>query len=88
MTSSSSSEASRQALRDLLDGRRDLDLSSDVYDESLYLQAHGGYSDVFRGRSRKHGVDVAIKRLRVHIMADKDVAKVGRKLLLLVSADP
>ena len=80
-------EESKKALNDLLNDLRDLDLTNDINDESPFLQAHGGYSDVFVGKCRKHnGMRVAIKRLRVHIMANKDVAKVRE--LCLVSMQP
>lgn len=70
-------ERSNTALQDLLRDLRDLNLSEDIYDESQFLQAHGGYSDVFVGKCRKYeGMRVAIKRLRVHIMKNKDIAKV------------
>ena len=75
--SDSSFEASRRALHELLKDLCDIDLTDDIYDEGPFLEAHGGYSDVFAGKSRKHGATVlAIKRLRVHIMKNKDVFKV------------
>lgn len=61
----------------LLETLRDIDLSDDLFDESAYLDAHGGYCDIFTAKSRKHGnISVAVKRLRVHIVRDKDASKV------------
>ena len=59
------------ALQDLLDGLRDLnlDLTDDLYDETQFQQSHGGYSDVYKGRSRRHNITVAVKCIRVHILS-------------------
>lgn len=57
---------------------RDIDLSGDLYDESVYLNAHGGNCDVFTAKYRKHGnIMVAVKRIRVHILHNKDASKVS-----------
>lgn len=70
---------SRGDLDLLLDTLRDVDLSGDLYDESVHLDAHGGYCDIFTAKSRKHGnTSVAMKRLRVHILHNKDASKVCR----------
>lgn len=70
---------SRGDLDLLLDTLRDVDLSGDLYDESVHLDAHGGYCDIFTAKSRKHGnTTVAVKRLRVHILHNKDASKVCR----------
>ncbi len=65
-------------LNAFLEGLHDLDLSNDISDETPYLSAHGGYCDIFTAKSRKHGdITVAVKRLRVHILHNKDASKVS-----------
>jgi len=67
---------SRAVLDSLLEALRGIDLSGDVFDENVFLDAHGGYCDVFTAKSRKHGdMTVAVKRLRVHILHNKDASK-------------
>ena len=59
---------------------RHLDLSEQILSDSLVLKAHGGYCDVFVGRWIRQGrvlCRVAIKRLRVYILQDRDFAKVS-----------
>ncbi len=68
---------SQDDLEQLLESLSHIDLSNDVFDETAYLQAHGGFCDVFMAKSRRHeGTTVAVKRLRFHIFRDKDVSKV------------
>ncbi len=62
----------------LLETLRDINLSGDIFDESVYLDAHGGYCDIFTAKSRRHGnITVAVKRIRVHILRNKDASKVS-----------
>ncbi len=69
---------SRAVLDSLLEALRGIDLSGDIFDENVFLDAHGGYCDVFTAKSRKHGdMTVAVKRLRVHILHNKDASKVS-----------
>ena len=56
---------------------RHLDVTRNITDKSHKTVAHGGYSDVFRGRlrkSKKERVRVAIKRLRFNT-GEKKVMK-------------
>ncbi|KLO08683.1 kinase-like protein [Schizopora paradoxa] len=63
-------------LEHLLESLFDIDLTNDIFDETAYLQAHGGFCDVFMAKSRRHGnIKVAVKRLRIHIFNDKDISK-------------
>ena len=63
-------------LEKLLEELRPINLTRDIYYENPDLEVHGGNSDVFKGKSRKHGdVEVAVKRLRVHILKQKDISK-------------
>ena len=58
-----------------------LDLSGQVFSDSAVLDAHGGYCDVFKGRWANQDTvicRIAIKRLRVHILKDRDFAKVSK----------
>ncbi len=67
----------KDSLKSLLDNLRDLDLTGKITEESPFLKAHGGYSDVFSGKSLRHGgMQVAIKRLRVHLLESQKTAKV------------
>lgn len=60
-----------------LEDLHDLDLSSDIFDETPYLSAHGGYCDIFTAKSRKNcNMIVAVKRLRMHILHNKDASKI------------
>ncbi len=62
----------------LLNTLRDIDLSNDIFGKSAYLNAHGGCSDIFTAKSRRHGnITVAVKQIRVHIFHNKDVSKVS-----------
>ncbi len=66
-----------ESLSSLLADLHDLDLTGEIQDEDPFLTAHGGYCDVFRGKARRHGgMQVAIKRLRVHVLESKEAAKV------------
>ncbi|KLO08685.1 kinase-like protein [Schizopora paradoxa] len=78
-----------KGLEDLLKQLSHIDLTDDVHDQDAYLDAHGGYCDVFIAKSRRHGERVvAIKRLRVHILHHKDVAKMlFRELTIWSSLD-
>lgn len=63
------------------------DLSNDIFDQSVYLDAHGGYCDVFTAKSRRHGnMTVAVKRLRVHILRNEEASKVSYFTPFFVSA--
>ncbi len=65
------------SLNSLLEDLRDLDLTGKIIEESPFLKAHGGFSDVFSGKSLQHnGMQVAIKRLRVHVLDNQKMAKV------------
>lgn len=60
---------------------RHLDLSGQILSDGPILKAHGGYCDVFIGRWMREGVAirrVAIKRLRVHILMDRDFTEVSQ----------
>ncbi|KLO19000.1 kinase-like protein [Schizopora paradoxa] len=60
----------------LLATLRGFDLSNDIFDQSVYLDAHGGYCDVFTAKSKRHGnMTVAVKRLRVHILRNEEASK-------------
>lgn len=66
---------------------RHLDLSEGTEVGGSEVQFHGGYSDVFIGRTnvpQRGMVKVAIKRLRFHIKTDKDLAKVHSVFHFLV----
>lgn len=66
-----------ESLSSLLQDLHDLDLTGEIEDEGAFLKAHGGYCDVFCGKSRRHGgLQVAIKRLRVHVLESQEAAKV------------
>ena len=66
-----------ESLSSLLQDLQDLDLTGEIDNESAFLKAHGGYCDVFWGNSRRHGgMQVAIKRLRVHVLESWEAAKV------------
>ncbi len=69
---------SERDLNLLLDALRGIDLSKDIFDESKHRDGHGGYSDIFKAKSRRHGnIIVAVKHLRLHILHNKDASKVG-----------
>jgi len=78
-----------ETLRRLLSRLSKFDLSEHIFDQTDHLQAHGGHCDIFKAKSRKHGdMAVAVKRLRVHILHDKDAAKiVVRELRIWSSLD-
>lgn len=71
----------------LLATLRGFDLSNDIFDQSVYLDAHGGYCDVFTAKSKRHGnMTVAVKRLRVHILRNEEASKVSYSIYLFVSS--
>ena len=75
-----------ESLSSLLQDLQDLDLTGEIDNESAFLKAHGGYCDVFWGNSRRHGgMQVAIKRLRVHVLESWEAAKVRMDDLLFIS---
>lgn len=62
----------------LLETLRSVNLSNDIFDQNVFLDAHGGYCDIFTAKSKRHGdMTVAVKRLRVHILHNKDASKVS-----------
>ncbi len=68
-----------KSLEMLLKQLSHIDLTDEVYDQDAYLDAHGGFCDVFIAKSKRHGdKTVAVKRLRIHILHHKDVAKVSQ----------
>ena len=81
MASSSSTGARAQGHakaidKDVLSRIRHLDVTENITDRSRTTVAHGGFSEVFKGRLRKDGTerpeaDVAIKRLRFHVNEEK-----------------
>lgn len=79
-SSSSSRRSWEEELNAMLASLRHLDHSGQILSDSTVLKAHGGYCDVFMGRWIREGTviyQVAIKRLRVHILKDRDFAKVS-----------
>ena len=60
-----------EILLDLLD----LDLTGSIVLEDTIMKKHGGYCDVFQGRTPK-GTLVAVKRLRVILQDDPKFTKV------------
>lgn len=69
----------KDTLQDLLASLKHLDLTGCITKEEGAKDAHGGYCDVYVGyylhRNGKR-IKVAIKRLRVHILAERNFAKV------------
>ncbi|KLO08493.1 kinase-like protein [Schizopora paradoxa] len=77
ITAKNSKITYEEQLRQLLEGLRSIDLSNDIYDQTEHFHAHGGSSDVFKAKSRRHGnIGVAVKRLRFHIYRNKNVSKI------------
>lgn len=68
-SSGSSKLANYEAqLTQLLESLPDINLSGEIFDESPHVYGRGGYGDVYKAKSQRHGnIDVAVKRLRVHI---------------------
>ncbi|KAH8116148.1 kinase-like protein, partial [Phellopilus nigrolimitatus] len=75
---------SKDALRNILAKLSHLDLTGRVSPEGSMMKAHGGYCDVFIGTASSlllglpppsRSVKVAIKRLRVHLMDEQNLAK-------------
>lgn len=67
-----------EQLKELLNALHNIDLSGDIFDQTVYFDSHGGSCDVFRAKSRRHeNMSVAVKRLRFHIYKNKDVSKVS-----------
>ncbi|KLO08684.1 kinase-like protein [Schizopora paradoxa] len=67
---------SQDELDELLLSLQELNLSKSISFRTNYMQAHGGFCDVFMGYSSKHGeMRVAVKRLRIHILHNRDVSK-------------
>ncbi|KLO14139.1 kinase-like protein [Schizopora paradoxa] len=65
-----------EELKKLLQVLHPINLNDSIYDQSAQLEGNGGYSDVFKAKSSKHGgVEVAVKRLRIHILNQKKVSK-------------
>ncbi|KLO14157.1 kinase-like protein [Schizopora paradoxa] len=57
-----------EKLSQLLESIPHLNLSDEIFDESAHIYGCGGYGDVHKAKCRRHGnIDVAVKRLRVHI---------------------
>ena len=89
---------SSRALNSILSALARLDLTDLVQQNGEAMKANGGYCDVFTGtavldencelRPKRCGlVKLAIKRLRVHVLCDRNFAKVGSlptKCLILV----
>ena len=78
-SSSSSRRSWQEELKVMMPNLRHLDLSGQVFFDSPALQAHGGYCDVFVGGLIRQGLlvcRIAIKRLRVHILSDRNFEKV------------
>lgn len=72
--------SSQRELDLLLSGLQNLDLSGQIVYQNSVLKAHGGYCDIFIGRWMAQSTcicTVAVKRLRVHILSERDFAKVG-----------
>ena len=81
---SSSSDSSRRSWKEELNARlaslRHLDHSGQILSDRIVLKAHSEYCDVSIGRWIKEGTviyQVAIKRLRINILKDRDFAKVS-----------
>ena len=66
-----------EILLDLLD----LDLTGSIVLEDTIMKKHGGYCDVFQGRT-SNGTLVAVKRLRVILQDEPKFTKVRIKLFL------
>lgn len=79
----------KDTLQDLLTSLKHLDLTGCITKEEGAKDAHGGYCDVYVGyylhRNGKR-IKVAIKRLRVHILAERNFAKVFHYSFYLCSA--
>lgn len=59
-------------------------LSGQIFPDSSVLEAHGGYCDVYIGKWIRQGAiicRVAVKRLRVHISSDRELAKVWNRYI-------
>jgi len=69
--------SSEKLLSHSLTGRSHLDLTGNVIEEKSFIAAQGGYADVYKGSCLIRGkrVQVAIKRLRIHVGVDWDVVK-------------
>ena len=73
---------SKDALQSLLSSLRHLNLTGLVEREGPVRGVHGGYCDMFYGYMQaapsevERRKKVAIKRLRVHILLERDFAKV------------
>ena len=67
----------RRVFRALVDRLSHLNLTDRIEQRTGDQVAHGGFCDVFVGKSHAHGgITVAIKRLRVHVLTDAEAAKV------------
>lgn len=82
-SSASISKNNEKMLRSLLDSMAHLNLTGQIELEGPAKNAHGGYCDMFIGYIKGPKASrytrrnkVAIKRLRVHILAERDFAKV------------
>lgn len=69
---------SAELLSHAVNGRSHLDLTGKVKENKSCAPALGGYADVYRGNYTRNGknIQVAIKRLRVHVEENRDVIKV------------
>lgn len=79
----------KDTLQDLLASLKHLDLTGYITREEGAKDAHGGYCDVYVGYYlHRNGkcIKVAIKRLRVHILAERNFAKVFHCSSYLYSA--
>ncbi|KLO14114.1 hypothetical protein SCHPADRAFT_939791 [Schizopora paradoxa] len=68
-----------ERLRQLLDGLNSIDLTGHISEQAEHFDAHGCSSDVYKAKLMMHDhmlVDVAVKRIRIHIYRNKSVAKI------------
>jgi len=76
-----------RSLNSLLDDIRHLDLTGKIIQQSPFFKAHGGYNDVFSGKSLHHGgMQVAIKRLRMNVVESQKIAKLIMRELKIWSS--
>lgn len=72
--------SNKEKLRKYLDSLKYFDLTGSIEIQDVAKNAHGGYCDVFIGHCSQPNtgilLKVAIKRLRVHILSERDFAKV------------
>lgn len=78
--------SNKEKLRKYLDSLKYFDLTGSIEIQDVAKNAHGGYCDVFIGHCLQPNtgilLKVAIKRLRVHILSERDFAKVCSYLLM------